>query len=229
MGATDRDYQAAEGSMSKLKASEMATRVTEKAAQILGGHGYLADHPVEKWYRDAKVFDIYEGTSQIQRMVITRSLPEAESPLSLRRGHGRVLFAAGAEEVFTGLNRHPVVRDVSELAHAVEATPTWALHLTAFHPTGTAATGRDSQPAPVDSTGRLCGVASVHVGDASVLPSCPEVNPQMSIMAMAMALAVAEDLVESTPGPASPAVRRGSPRTAGGGTKSSRPARVLST
>jgi len=85
MGATDRDYQAAEGSMSKLKASEMATRVTEKAVQILGGHGYLADHPVEKWYRDAKVFDIYEGTSQIQRMVIARSLPEAESPLPLRR------------------------------------------------------------------------------------------------------------------------------------------------
>jgi len=175
------------------------------------------------------VFDIYEGTSQIQRMVITRSLPEAESSLPLRRGHGRVLFAAGAEEVFTGLNRHPVVRDVSELADAVAATPTGALHLAAFHPTGTAATGRDSQLAPVDSTGRLRGVASVHVADASVLPSCPEVNPQMSIMAMAMALAVAEDLVESTPGPASPAVRRGSPRTAGGGTKSSRPARVLST
>jgi len=116
MGATDRDYQAAEGSMSKLKASEMATRVTEKAVQILGGHGYLADHSVEEWYRNAKVFDIYEGTSQIQRMVIARSLPEAESPLPLRRGHGRVLFAAGAEEVFTGRNRHPVVRDVSELA-----------------------------------------------------------------------------------------------------------------
>ena len=88
MGATDRDYQQAEGSMSKLKASEVATRVTEKAVQVLGGHGFLADHPVEKWYRDAKVFDIYEGTSQIQRMVIARSLPDAQSPLSLRRGHG---------------------------------------------------------------------------------------------------------------------------------------------
>ncbi|MDT7548199.1 MAG: acyl-CoA dehydrogenase [Actinomycetota bacterium] len=88
MGATDRDYQSAEGSMSKLKASEVATRVTEKAVQILGGHGYLDDHPVEKWYRDAKVFDIYEGTSQIQRMVIARSLPDADSPLPLRRGHG---------------------------------------------------------------------------------------------------------------------------------------------
>lgn len=88
MGATDQDYQSAEGSMSKLKASEVATRVTEKAVQVLGGHGYISDHPVEKWYRDAKVFDIYEGTSQIQRMVIARSLPDAQTPLPLRRGHG---------------------------------------------------------------------------------------------------------------------------------------------
>ena len=88
MGATDQDYQSAEGSMSKLKASEVATRVTEKAVQVLGGHGYICDHPVEKWYRDAKVFDIYEGTSQIQRMVIARSLPDAQSPLPLRCGHG---------------------------------------------------------------------------------------------------------------------------------------------
>lgn len=56
--------------------------------QILGGHGYISDHPVEKWYRDAKVFDIYEGTSQIQRMVIARALPQALTPLPLRRGHG---------------------------------------------------------------------------------------------------------------------------------------------
>jgi acyl-CoA dehydrogenase len=87
MGASGKDYQAAEGSMSKVNASEMATRVTEKAVQVLGGHGYLADHPVEKWYRDAKVFDIYEGTSQIQRMVIGRALPDARSPLPLRCGH----------------------------------------------------------------------------------------------------------------------------------------------
>jgi acyl-CoA dehydrogenase len=88
MGASGKDYQSAEGSMSKVKASEMATRATEKAVQILGGHGYLDDHPVEKWYRDAKVFDIYEGTSQIQRMVIGRALPDAQSPLPLRQGHG---------------------------------------------------------------------------------------------------------------------------------------------
>jgi acyl-CoA dehydrogenase len=88
MGASGKDYQSAEGSMSKVTASETATWVTEKALQVLGGHGYLNDHPIEKWYRDAKVFDIYEGTSQIQRMVISRALPDAQSPLSLRRGHG---------------------------------------------------------------------------------------------------------------------------------------------
>ena len=87
MGANGQDYQAAEGSMSKLKASEVATRVTEKAIQILGGHGYISDHPVEKWYRDAQVFDIYEGTSQIQRMVIARALTDAQTPLSLHCGH----------------------------------------------------------------------------------------------------------------------------------------------
>lgn len=87
MGANGQDYQSAEGSMSKLKASEVATRVTEKALQVLGGHGYISDHPVEKWYRDAKVFDIYEGTSQIQRMVIARALTDAQTPLPLHCGH----------------------------------------------------------------------------------------------------------------------------------------------
>lgn len=67
---------------------EVATKVTEKAVQILGGHGYLTDHPAEKWYSDPRVLDIFEGTSQIQRMVIARALPEANSPLPLRRGHG---------------------------------------------------------------------------------------------------------------------------------------------
>lgn len=102
---------------------------------------------------------------------------------------GRVLFAAGAEEVLTGLGRHPVARDVPELADAVARTPDAALHLAAFHPTGTVAMGRDAQRAPLDTEGRLRGVVGVHVADASALPSCPEVNPQLSIMAMALAVA----------------------------------------
>jgi acyl-CoA dehydrogenase len=68
------DFRHAEGSMSKLKASEVAVSVTEQAVQILGGYGYVKDFPVEKWYRDAKIYTIFEGTSEIQRLVISRAL-----------------------------------------------------------------------------------------------------------------------------------------------------------
>jgi acyl-CoA dehydrogenase len=68
------EFQLAEGSMSKLKASEVAVSVTEQAVQILGGYGYIKDFPVEKWYRDAKIYTIFEGTSEIQRLVISRAL-----------------------------------------------------------------------------------------------------------------------------------------------------------
>jgi acyl-CoA dehydrogenase len=64
----------AEGSMAKLKASEVAVRVTEQAIQILGGNGYTRDYPVERWARDAKIFTIYEGTSEIQRLIISRAV-----------------------------------------------------------------------------------------------------------------------------------------------------------
>jgi acyl-CoA dehydrogenase len=66
----------AEGSMSKLKAGEVAVWVTEQAIQILGGYGYIKDFPVEKWYRDAKIYTIFEGTSEIQRIVISRALAQ---------------------------------------------------------------------------------------------------------------------------------------------------------
>jgi hypothetical protein len=64
----------AEGSMSKLVASETAVRVTEQAIQILGGNGYTREFPVERWHRDAKIFTIFEGTSEIQRMIIARAV-----------------------------------------------------------------------------------------------------------------------------------------------------------
>ena len=64
----------AEGSMSKLVAGETAVRVTEQAIQILGGNGYTRDYPVERWHRDAKIFTIFEGTSEIQRMIIGRAV-----------------------------------------------------------------------------------------------------------------------------------------------------------
>ena len=63
-----------EASMAKLFASEMAERVCSDAIQIHGGYGYLADFPVERIYRDVRVCQIYEGTSDIQRLVISRAL-----------------------------------------------------------------------------------------------------------------------------------------------------------
>jgi alkylation response protein AidB-like acyl-CoA dehydrogenase len=66
-------FNHAEGSMSKLVAGETAVRVTEQAIQILGGNGYTRDYPVERWHRDAKIFTIFEGTSEIQRLIIGRA------------------------------------------------------------------------------------------------------------------------------------------------------------
>jgi acyl-CoA dehydrogenase len=63
----------AEGSMSKLKAGETAVRVTDEAIQVLGGYGFIRDFPVEKWHRDAKIYTLFEGTSEIQRLVISRA------------------------------------------------------------------------------------------------------------------------------------------------------------
>jgi len=77
LAATGRTFEQAEGSMSKLKAGETAVRVTEQAVQILGGYGYIRDYPVEKWYRDSKIYTIFEGTSEMQRRVIARTLLEA--------------------------------------------------------------------------------------------------------------------------------------------------------
>jgi acyl-CoA dehydrogenase len=74
MGRNNRPFEAGEGSMSKLKAGEVAVAVTEKAVQILGGAGFLREHPVERWYRDAKIYTIFEGTSEIQRLVVARAI-----------------------------------------------------------------------------------------------------------------------------------------------------------
>ena len=67
-------YKNAEGSMSKLMAGRTAVWVTERAIQILGGYGYTREYPVERWHRDAKIFDIFEGTEQIQQLVIGRAI-----------------------------------------------------------------------------------------------------------------------------------------------------------
>jgi choline dehydrogenase-like flavoprotein len=102
---------------------------------------------------------------------------------------GRVLFAAGATEVLTGLDKRPRARTIGDLAEIIAATPKAALRVAAFHPTGTARIGADAQKAPVDVTGRLRGIQGVYIADASCLPTCPEVNPQLTIMAVAMVVA----------------------------------------
>ena len=66
------------GSMSKLSASEVAVRTTERAIHKMGRWGYITDHSVEKWYRDAKLHTIFEGTSEIQRVVISNALGTAD-------------------------------------------------------------------------------------------------------------------------------------------------------
>ncbi|GAA2737242.1 acyl-CoA dehydrogenase family protein [Actinocorallia aurantiaca] len=74
MARQGKPFENAEGSMAKLHASETAVRVTEEAIQILGGNGYTREYPVERMHRDSKIFTIFEGTSEIQRLVIGRSV-----------------------------------------------------------------------------------------------------------------------------------------------------------
>jgi acyl-CoA dehydrogenase len=74
MAATGKRFENGEGSMSKLFAGETAVWVTEQAMQILGGYGYVRDYPVERFHRDAKIYTIFEGTSEIQRLVISRAI-----------------------------------------------------------------------------------------------------------------------------------------------------------
>ncbi|MEW2390515.1 acyl-CoA dehydrogenase family protein [Streptomyces venezuelae] len=74
MATTGKKFESAEGSMSKLYASEVAKKVTAQAVQILGGNGFTREYPVERMHRDAAIYTIFEGTSEIQRLVIARTL-----------------------------------------------------------------------------------------------------------------------------------------------------------
>ena len=79
--------------MAKLSASETAMWVTTKAIQIHGGYGYSREYPVQRYFRDAKITEIYEGTSEIQRMVIARQILRDDVPAAV---------AAPAESDVTG-------------------------------------------------------------------------------------------------------------------------------
>src|SRR3979411_2519460 len=80
MGATKKKFENGEGSMSKLKAGEVAVWVTEQAIQILGGYGYIRDFPVEQWHRDSKIYTLFEGPSEIQRLVVARAISGVHIP-----------------------------------------------------------------------------------------------------------------------------------------------------
>ncbi len=96
----------------------------------------------------------------------------------------RVMLAAGASDVELG-GGAPAVRSEAELEAAMQRLDVRRLRLAGFHPSGSAAAGSDPARHPVDPEGRLRGVEGVWVADGSILPSCPGVNPQVSIMAMA--------------------------------------------
>ena len=96
----------------------------------------------------------------------------------------RVMLAAGANDVELG-GGAPAVRSEAELEAAMQRLDVRRLRLAGFHPSGTAAAGSDPARHPVDPEGRLRGIDGVWVADGSILPSCPGVNPQVSIMAMA--------------------------------------------
>jgi len=74
MTGNEIPFQRGEGSMAKLYAGDVAMETTIEAIQILGGYGYMREYPVEKWARDAKIYQIWEGTAEIQRLVISRAL-----------------------------------------------------------------------------------------------------------------------------------------------------------
>jgi choline dehydrogenase-like flavoprotein len=126
-----------------------------------------------------------------ERTLLRYSLDRRDGGRLMRavRAMGQVLFAAGAEEVLTGIPTAPRARSLTELDEILAHVGPGRLHLSAYHPTGTVSAGADAQRFPADSFGQLRGVQGVLIADASVLPGCPEVNPQLSIMAAALAVA----------------------------------------
>jgi acyl-CoA dehydrogenase len=65
-----------EASMSKLRAGDVVTKITQRAVELMGPLGYSREYLLEKWFRDAKISDIYEGTGQINRLVVARHVLE---------------------------------------------------------------------------------------------------------------------------------------------------------
>ena len=72
--ADNRKPNPLEASMSKVRAGDVVTKITQKAVELMGPIGYSRDHLMEKWFRDAKITDIYEGTGQINRLIVARNV-----------------------------------------------------------------------------------------------------------------------------------------------------------
>lgn len=121
---------------------------------------------------------------------------DIERLLEGMRFTGHLLFAAGARSVLTGISSMGDAYSEDEFDSQIASLDTRRLHLAAFHPTGTVAAGTDEEKRPADHNGALRGVRGVWIADASLLPSSPEVNPQVTIMALA--LAVADRIVDGT-------------------------------
>ena len=83
MATQGRPFERAEGSMAKCFAADVAMEVTTDAIQVLGGYGYIKEYPVEKWFRDAKIYQIWEGTAEIQRLVISRAISGQRAAIKL--------------------------------------------------------------------------------------------------------------------------------------------------
>lgn len=82
MGVTGTPFRHGEGSMAKLTAGRTAVRVTDEAIQVHGGFGYSREFDVEKWHRDSKIYEIFEGTKEIQKLVISRQIARARGARS---------------------------------------------------------------------------------------------------------------------------------------------------
>ena len=121
MAAQGIPYHHAEGSMSKLKASEVAVRATEQAVQVAGGWGYISDHPAKKRYRDAKLYTIFEGTSEIQRLVIGRTLGDAAAVAPLH--HRTPAEGAGLGKALGRGTRRRSLAGAAAMRAAAKAPP----------------------------------------------------------------------------------------------------------
>jgi len=112
-------------------------------------------------------------------------------------GHSaRILLAAGATEVEIGAGLAPA-RTPAEVDERLAGLDVRRMHLAAFHPTGTAAAGSDPARHPSEPDGRLRGVEGVWIADGSIVPSCPTVNPQISIMSLA--IGVGREILSARP------------------------------